>query len=180
MILDNKIENVLLRHDFKFYTIMKLICAGLLLSTIMFSCYEVKRVELSEEVKEELSLTKPMNITDSEISAVANEIGDSLVKGLDVSVDSSFSMEEHQVTILGENAPSVVKDSILQEKFQAYRYSFDKGQKDLSGLVKFKSRSEYAQYEGYKSLSDSTFKMVMIDISVREVTKKIAKDRKRK
>lgn len=159
---------------------MKRVFVGLFLPAILFSCYEVQRVELTDEVREELSLTKPMNITDAEIAAVANEIGDSLVADMDLTNDRTFSLEEHKIVVLSEESETALNDSVIKSKFEAYKYSFDNGQRDLPGLVKFKSRSEFAQYEVVKSVKDSTFKMVMIDVSIREVTKKIAKDRKEK
>lgn len=149
----------------------------LVLLGVLGSCTGIDRLELSEEVKSERTISKPMIITSAEITAVANEIGDSLVENMVVGNDTTFAIEEHKVSVIGRDHV-LLKDSLLAMKFEAYKDSFDKGFKDIPGIVSFDKRSDFAAYEVFKATSDSSFKMIKIDVSLREVTKKIAKERK--
>jgi len=148
-----------------------------LLPFFVLSCTEMPKVELSEKIKEELSISKPMLITNAEITAVANEIGDSLISKLVLTADTSFSIGVHEVTVINRGSV-LLKDTILKSKFEAYKSSFDNGYKNIPSLVSFTKRKEFAHYEVFRTLGDSSFNMVLIDVSVREATKLIAKERK--
>ena len=159
--------------------LMKNYLIGLLFPFVIWSCTEIPKVELSDKVKEERSISKPMSITNAEITAVANEIGDSLINDLKLDRDTSFSIGVHRVKVISQKS-KLLEDTVLSAKFEAFQSSFDKGYKEVPALVSFKKRKEFAQYEVFKAVSDSTFNMVIIDVAVREATKQIAKERKLK
>jgi hypothetical protein len=150
----------------------------ILANWVVLSC-EMKKVELPQDLKNELETSKPMVISVAEISGVAHEIGDSIFKQIKNLNDTSFQAGKHKIQIIGKNNKSLTKKSI-QEQYDAFCYSFeaDKNYKSV-GVIDYDRTKEFALYQNaFKTQNE--IKLVLIEIDLSEVNLAIAKDRKSK
>jgi len=151
-----------------------MICA--LLSIGLFSCFDVERVDVSE-IQNELLLTDPMKISDGEMMAMAQHIGDSLFLTVDVQNSTKYDLEKHTVVVASEKDDTLSK-SVLGEYYEAFLYQHNTAGK-FSSDVKFPRRENYVNYFNAKFDQDSTLKVVGIQINLHDVTVKIAQEREK-
>ena len=153
--------------------------AGLSLLTLisLSACFEVQKLEISEDLQEKLDMSKPTIINPAEVNGVACEIGDSIFKTLNITSDTSFSLGNHAVRVFGESTST---DSLLKSKFEAFAYSFESDSTfKPKGVVKYAVKDTVAYYENATRLPNNEIKFTHILIDLSEVNLKVVHDRKK-
>ena len=145
---------------------------------LFFAC-DMKKVELPQDLRNELEASKPIIITEAEVSGVAQEIADSLFKNLKFITDTSYIEGKHKVKIIGKNHKSLAENSI-KDQYDAYSYSFasDSNFKPI-GTVKYDKTKNFALYQN-AILQHKDLKLILIEIDLSEVNLKVVRDRKQK
>ena len=156
---------------------MKKLIVLLGVSFLLFSCFEVEQFD-SSQIKDKLKLAKPMVISDGEILAIAQEIGDSLTGVINVAHDKQFYLGKHEVTVVSKTSDTLTTGK-LKNYYEAYEYAISQNQK-INSDVKKPRRKSFVNYYNVKTTPDSVLKMVLIKVDLEDVTLKIANDRKLK
>lgn len=143
------------------------------LSTALFGCFKIEKADISN-IKDELKMTKPMKITDGDLMAIAEQIGDSLVLGLSVKSDTNFAFGEHLVKVQSSTATMTPKE---KQFFEAYAYSLEQSQ-EIQPNVKKPKKSDHVDYHSAKLSPDSTLHLISIQIHVKDIMVRVADRRK--
>lgn len=146
----------------------------ILLCLLASSCFNVEQVDNSK-IQDELRLVKPMKISDGELMAVAQNIGDSLLIQIPAEQDGVFKKGIHEVLVASQNSDTL-SSTILKKYYDAFNYAVEKGE-EIPSDVKKNRRTDYVSYHTAKYNSDSTLKLIAMRIKVKEITVKIAKKR---
>ena len=154
---------------------MKLILPSLFFTIIFYSCLNVERVDVSN-IKDELALSKPMVISDGEILSVAHVIGDSLTKTLTILEDTSFTIGYNQIHVISESN-QMLEDVDIKTFFDAYKYTFEEGNNVKSNVNK--KDKNIVQYHSAFLTEQKEIKMVLVNVSIKDITLKIAAERKK-
>lgn len=152
---------------------MKKIALLIILSVALFGCFKIEKADISN-IKDELKMTKPMKITDGDLMAIAQQIGDSLVMGLESTADTSFEDWDHLVKVQSSEATMTEKE---RRFFDAYAYSLEQGQ-EIQPNVKKRKKSDYVDYHSAKLSPDSTLQLISIQVHVKEIMVRVADRRK--
>lgn len=149
----------------------------LIVSVTLFSCFSVQKLEIPDELQEQLDMTKPVIIDREEVNGVACEIGDSIFKSLDINKDTSFFLGNNEILIFGKSRASALQ----KEKFEAIAYTRSTDKTFLpKGFVKYGTQDTVALYENVAILDSEEIKLVQIKVDLSEVNLKVVQDRKQK
>lgn len=153
---------------------MKRIAVLCLVVGLLTSCFEVEQVDNSR-IKDELRLVKPMRISDGELMAMAQEVGDSLYSVIKSQNDTLYKIDEHEVLVASKDADTL-NDGLLAKYYGAFQYSIKSGN-GLRSDVKKQRHKDYVNYYNALAPATSEIKLVAMRIKIKALTIKIARQR---
>lgn len=154
---------------------MRRVIFGFFLITLFYSCVGVERVDVSN-IQDELALSKPLIISDGEILSVAQMIGDSLTQNISHAEDTSYVIGYNHLHIIGKSN-EMLKDVHVKTLFDAYNYTFEEGRSVKSNVSK--KDQKIVHYHSAYLTEQNEMKMVLVDVSIKDITLKIASEREK-